>query len=128
MNSRAVYSLVCAAFAASVLAGSLAGCFSEHAAAAPIDGAELCQGLQRPNVVRMSNYSFVPTQLSVSAGTEVIWVNCDPDQHTSTSDTNLWNSDLIPPNGTFRRVFNQTGTFPFHCIPHSNMQARIVVS
>jgi plastocyanin len=130
MKMRALYSFSCAAFAALVGAAGLAGCFSEHVAFTPPTGEELCTGPQPANVVRIVDFAFTPNQLSVPAGTTVTWVNCSSTatQHTSSSDTNLWGSGLIPQYVTFERTFPAAGAFPYHCGPHPFMVARVTVS
>lgn len=126
MNARAACSFACAAFAASVAVGSLAGCFSERVAGGEPPAGNLCEGTPA-NTIQIRNYAFVQTQLTVSRGTQVTWVNCDQDIHTSTSDAGVWDSGPISPNGTFRRTFDAAGTFPFHCTPHPAMKATVVV-
>lgn len=127
MNTRAAYSFACAAFAALVAAGSLAGCFSERVAGTNPPGGDLCEGTPA-NTVQIRNYDFVQKTLTVARGTQVTWVNCDPDVHTSTSDTGVWDSNSITPEGTFQRTFNTAGSFPYHCNPHPNMKATIIVT
>ncbi|HEX5727645.1 MAG TPA: plastocyanin/azurin family copper-binding protein [Longimicrobiaceae bacterium] len=104
---------------------AVAGCFSERVAA-PERNPDLCTN-NDPAVIRVRNFSFQPAQLTVQPGTEVTWVNCGPDQHTSTSDAGVWSSGLLAPNAVFRRTFNQAGSFPYHCDPHPFMMGTIVV-
>ena len=128
MTIQSIYSFGCAAFAATVVAASLGGCFSDRVAGTTGgSAAELCSGTQ-PNVVRIRNFSFGPGELRVRAGTRVIFANCDAVQHTSTSDAmEGWDSGLISPNTTFEHTFAQAGRFPYHCEPHPSMKATIVV-
>jgi plastocyanin len=127
MNTRAAYSFACAAFAALVAAGSLAGCFSERVAGTTPPGGDLCEGTPS-NTIQIRNYDFVQKTLTVARGTRVTWVNCDPDVHTSTSDAGVWNSGSLVPDATFQRTFDAAGTFPYHCNPHPNMKATIIVT
>jgi len=125
-RATSLYSFACAAFAAAVVGLGTAGCFSEHALTSEgPTAAELCAGTQ-PNVVRARNYTFETVELVVTRGTTVTWANCDNDTHTTTSDTGVWDG-VLTPNTTYRRTFDTVGTFPYHCVPHSNMKARIVV-
>ena len=127
MNLTSLYSSSCAAFAALVVAGSVGGCFSERVAgSAGGSAAELCDGTA-PNVVRISNFAFGPGELRVRAGTRVVFANCDAVQHSSTADTDAWDSGLISPNTTFERTFDRPGRFPYHCEPHPTMKGTIVV-
>jgi plastocyanin len=127
MNTRAAYSFTCAAFAALVATGSLAGCFSERVAGSNPPARNLCEGTPA-NTIQIRNYDFVQKTLTVARGTRVTWVNCDPDVHTSTADNNLWDSGAISPEGTFQRTFDAAGSFPFHCTPHPSMKATIIVT
>lgn len=128
MNLRAAYSFACAAFAAAVAAGSLAGCFSERVAGGNPPAGDACEGTPPANTIQIRNYDFVQKQLTVARGTQVTWVNCDPDVHTSTSDNNVWDSGAIGIDGSFQRTFDAAGTFPFHCTPHPGMKATIIVT
>lgn len=78
--------------------------------------------------VTIKGFAFNPTPLTIQKGTKVIWTNQDTAAHTVTSDTGtVLNSPLIPTNATFEFTFNETGTFTYHCTPHPNMKASIIV-
>ncbi len=80
--------------------------------------------------ITIADFKFSPAVDTVKVGTTVQWVNDGPSEHSSTSDTGVWNSmGLVPPSGgsyggggsgggTFKFTFNQTGTFPYHCTFH----------
>ena len=70
MNTRAAYSFACAAFAALIAAGSLAGCFSERVAGTDPPPGNLCEGTPA-NTIQIRKYAFVQTQLTVARGTQV---------------------------------------------------------
>lgn len=129
MNMRALYSLACAVFAGAVAAGGLAGCFSEHTAVTPPTGRDLCTGAQPADVVRIVDYAFSPTTVNVARGGTVTFVNCSASatQHSSTSDSGVWNSGLLPQYATFQQAYATAGSFGFHCIPHPFMQGTVVV-
>jgi plastocyanin len=127
MTIKEIYSYVCSAFAVTVVAASLGGCFSERVTGSPPpSAAELCAGTQ-PNVVRIRNFTFTPGELRVRPGTRVTFANCDAVAHTATSDTDLWDSGLISPNTIHERTFDQAGRFPFHCEPHPTMKGTVIV-
>ncbi|MGH7470335.1 MAG: plastocyanin/azurin family copper-binding protein [Longimicrobiales bacterium] len=130
--SRRTGLAVCVAF----LSAQVAGCFSEHdGALAPPNGQNCDVPVSalgpRKAVVAIRGYLFFPDTLRVSAGTTVTWVNCDEvagqDAHTSTSDNAVWSSPLFADGQTFARAFGSAGTFPYHCVPHTNMRAVIIV-
>ena len=129
MNLRATYSFACAAFAALVSAAGLAGCFSEHVAVTAPTGQELCTGTQPANVVRIVDFAFTPAAVTVAPGGKVTFVNCSAQatQHSSTSDTGVWNSGLLQRYATFQRTFAAAGSFPFHCEPHPFMKGTVTV-
>jgi len=127
MNAKTTYSFACAAFAAVVAAGSLAGCFSERVEVTAPTGQELCVGVQPANVVRIQDFAFSPSQVTVSAGQTVTFVNCGQAQHTSTEDTDDWDSGLMAQYQTFE-VTPAAGTHPYHCEPHPFMQGTIIAN
>ena len=129
MNVRASYSFACAAFAALVVAGGLAGCFSEHVSVTAITEQELCVGAQAADVVRIVDFGFSPAQVTVPKGGKVTWVNCSASatQHTSTADGGAWNSGFLAQYATFQQTFDAAGSFPFHCEPHPFMKGVVIV-
>jgi plastocyanin len=70
--------------------------------------------------------TFTPASLTVAAGTTVTFGNNDNYQHTTTSDTNLWNATLNPA-GTFTFQFNTPGTYTYHCSLHPAEKGTIIV-
>ena len=77
----------------------------------------------------VQDFKFSPAVDTIKVGTTVQWVNDGPSEHSTTSDTGLWNSGgLTPPAGTggysatasqtFQFTFTQTGTFTYHCMFH----------
>lgn len=84
--------------------------------------------------VSISNMSFVPATLTVTAGTIVTWTNKDNVGHTVTSDSGLFDSGAISSpglyssGGTFSYTFSTPGTYPYHCTYHSIMTAKVIVN
>jgi plastocyanin len=81
-------------------------------------------------IVIIRDFEFTPAQVRVRPGTKVTWVNCGPvgdESHTSTSDANVWGSQLLAPGATFTREFPQAGGFPYHCEPHPQMRGTVTV-
>jgi len=82
----------------------------------------------RPNVpVTISDFQFQPATMNVNVGDTVMWTNNGRTAHTSTSDSQMWDSRPINPNGTFSFTFTTTGTFSYHCAIHPNMRGTVVV-
>jgi plastocyanin len=76
----------------------------------------------------MINISFSPASVQVKAGTTVVWVNKDSVQHTTTSDTNVWDSGLMAEGSTFSYTFTQPGTYKYYCKPHSALDMTGVIT
>jgi plastocyanin len=83
-----------------------------------------------PKTVKMVNFAFQPATISIAAGTRVVWKNTtSTTNHTSTSNTGVWDSGIVPPGGRFSRMFNRTGTFRYHCSVHpTQMRGTITVT
>lgn len=120
--------------ALSVVLMPVAGCLSERSegivdvnAVCSLPASTLRDG---GTFVPIRGFDFLVDTLRVTAGTRVTWVNCEQppgEAHTVTSDDGVWDSPLFGVGQTFSRVFNERGTFPYHCIPHPHMRAVIIV-
>ncbi len=80
-----------------------------------------------PNTVVMMNTAFSPTSLTVSKGTTITWKNNDGFDHTSTSDTGVWDTGTIPGGSGKTTAFPNAGTFKYHCAIHAGMNGTITV-
>lgn len=78
--------------------------------------------------IEISNFAFVPSTLTIPAGTTITWVNRDSSNHNIVSDTSLFNSGILSQNQTYSYTFNQTGTYNYHCGIHPNMTGTIIVT
>lgn len=80
------------------------------------------------NKVEISNFSFKPENITITAGTTVTWTNKDGAAHTVTSDDGLFDSGNLSKGDTFQYTFEQAGTFEYHCTLHSNMTGKVIVT
>ena len=71
--------------------------------------------------------AYAPREIRVRAGQTVEWRNEDPVVHTVTGDDEKWGSGFIAEGGTFRHTFGEPGRFPYHCQPHPQMTAVVIV-
>jgi plastocyanin len=72
--------------------------------------------------------NFTPDSMTIPKGCTIKWTNTTTKDHTTTSDTGIWDIPL-PPSGTYTRTFNTAGTFAYHCEVHGNsMRGEIIVS
>ena len=77
--------------------------------------------------VSVGDNFFAPKSLSISVSDQVKWTWTGSAQHSSTSNTGLWNSGLHGKGGTFMNTFNSAGSFPYHCTVHSGQVGTITV-
>ncbi len=80
-----------------------------------------------PNEVKIDNFNFTPTTLTVAAGTTVTWTNSDDVPHTVVSDDKVFKSKVLDTDEKFSYTFTKPGTYPYFCSVHPKMTARIVV-
>lgn len=78
------------------------------------------------NSVSIKGFAFNPSTLTIKTGTTVTWTNEDSAPHTITSGSNF-DSDTIASGQTFRKKFDQSGTFDYICSIHSSMKGKIIV-
>jgi plastocyanin len=70
---------------------------------------------------------YIPSALTVPAGTTVTWINHDDDVHTVSSATEVFHSPGIDTDETFTYTFAHPGTYEYFCKLHPLMTGRIVV-
>ena len=59
--------------------------------------------------------AFHPDRLTVTAGTEVNWINKDPVYHSIRSDSGLFQSKLLAIGQMFSFTFDDPGTYSYYC-------------
>lgn len=83
--------------------------------------------------VRIDGSTFDPEELTVAAGTEVLFVNADGFAHTVTEGTGGQAVDdpivdeEIAQNGTVSVTFDEPGTYDITCKIHPSMQMTVIV-
>lgn len=77
-------------------------------------------------VIEGSPAAFIPQSVTIRAGDSVRWLNNDNEDHTTTSDTGLWDI-FLRPGTSVTRAFPTAGTFRYHCDIHPNMTGTITV-
>ncbi|HEY2809050.1 MAG TPA: cupredoxin family copper-binding protein [Steroidobacteraceae bacterium] len=80
-----------------------------------------------PSQVLIKDFMFVPTTLTVKAGTTVTWANKDEEPHTVFSDTGLFRSNAMDTGEAFSFKFDKPGTYHFLCTIHPRMLGTIIV-
>jgi plastocyanin len=90
--------------------------------------------------VSISNFSFMPSSITIAQGDTVKWTWAGPDTNHSVtsksgqpdsfdSDPGKTPSSLDhPPGDTFSHTFNTAGTFSYFCKVHSYMTGKVIVN
>ena len=77
--------------------------------------------------VSVDNFTYNPQQITVKAGTTVVWINHDDIPHTVTSKTGVFRSKALDTDDKFSFTFATPGTYPYFCALHPHMTGSIVV-
>jgi plastocyanin len=77
--------------------------------------------------VGIANFNFVAADLTVPAGTTVVWTNHDDVQHTVNASDNSFSSPPIDSEGQFSHAFATPGTYAYFCSIHPFMTAKVIV-
>ena len=85
--------------------------------------------------VRLSQISFKPQTIRISAGTKVTWVNDDSVDHYINTDSHPahsyfpdQNSKALMKKDSYSLTFDKAGIYPYHCSAHADsMTAMILV-
>jgi len=75
----------------------------------------------------IKKFMFNPMDVTVTAGTDVIWENQDGEPHTVVSLTNDFRSQALDEKDKFSHVFDKPGTYKYICSIHPKMVGTITV-
>jgi plastocyanin len=75
--------------------------------------------------VAITAFAYAPSDLRVTAGTEVTWTNRDPASHTATGDG--FDTGRLATGAAGSHRFDRPGTFTYLCTVHPAMTGRVVV-
>lgn len=77
--------------------------------------------------VKIDNFSFGPSNVTVPVGTTLTWTNRDDVPHVVASVDNLFKSKALDTDDHFSFTFTKPGTYEYFCAIHPKMTAKIVV-
>ena len=77
--------------------------------------------------VKIDNFSFGPTALTVPVGTTVTWTNRDDIPHTVVSTDGVFKSKALDTDDKFSFVFSKPGTYSYFCSIHPKMTGQMIV-
>ena len=78
--------------------------------------------------IKIDNFSFGPTTLTVPVGATVTWINQDDVPHTIvSSEGKILKSPVLDTDEKFSFTFTKAGTYPYYCSVHPRMVAKVIV-
>ena len=78
--------------------------------------------------VEIKNSAFLQPTLTIKKGDTVKWTNNDGASHTVVFDSGSEiSSGTLAQGQSYSHIFNDAGTFAYHCGIHTYMKAKIIV-
>ncbi len=78
--------------------------------------------------VDISNFDFLPRDLTIAAGTSVTWVNHDLAPHDATDVNGGWATAMLNPDEAGTLTFDSPGTYEYICSIHPAMTGTLTVT
>jgi plastocyanin len=72
-------------------------------------------------MIKVENYSFMPSELTVAPGTTVTWINKDDSPHTISSTDHVLASKAMDTDDQFSFTFDKEGDYKYFCTLHPYM-------
>lgn len=129
MNARRLFStirrpLVFALGATLIASGGLIMLRPTRSAA---DGPHVA--ILEPDPGKAETFRYDPHDITIKAGTAVVWDWKGKDKHSATADDGSWDSGVKTGVGQrWEHKFDAPGDYPYSCTPHSNMTGMIHVT
>jgi plastocyanin len=135
MDSRYSFTLVSVIIVA-VFIGVVAARSQAHIVAAPVPTSTPTPvPTPAPNQVEIvtnpggsPDAFYIPPTLAVRVGQKVTWINLATDDHSATSDTGAFNSDVLSRGESFSWTPQRAGRYPYSDFLHPDMRGSILVS
>ena len=110
-----------------VAAAAFAGLATGLAVGQPVLAAGGTRVLMVDNEPDLTNWHFEPAEVTVPAGSTVVWHNKGKEEHSVTADNKSFDSGWKPQGANYQRTFTRPGTYAYHCAPHPWMTGVIRV-
>ena len=78
--------------------------------------------------VTIDNFAFTPKDLTVKAGTTIVFRNRDDIPHSVAGSKGEFHSKALDTGDSFSFTFAKAGSYAYSCGLHPRMQGRIVVT
>jgi plastocyanin len=82
----------------------------------------------RAVTIKITNFDFSPTVITVPAGTQITWLNQDDDAHDIVADAGGFRSTPLDTGDSYAFTFSHPGTYGYHCGLHPHMVGKVVVT
>lgn len=96
-------------------------------APSPAPAAEGPRVLMIDNEPDLTRWHYEPADVTVPAGTTVVWVNKGKHEHSVTADDKSFDSGLKGSGATYTRAFPRPGKYSYYCAPHPWMKGTVEV-
>jgi plastocyanin len=77
--------------------------------------------------VSIENFNYVSANVTVPAGTTVVWTNNDDVEHTITASDNSFSSQPLQTDAQFSHTFTTPGSYSYFCAIHPFMTGKVIV-
>jgi plastocyanin len=78
--------------------------------------------------VRIVDFRFEPSLLTVTPGTIVTWTNEDSAPHTATAEDESFDTGRLDKGESGEVTFDTSGTFDYICVYHPYMEGSVLVT
>ena len=78
--------------------------------------------------VNIDNFAFTPKELTVKAGTTIVFRNRDDIPHSVVGSKGEFHSKTLNMDDSFSFTFAKAGSYAYSCGLHPQMQGKIVVT
>jgi plastocyanin len=77
--------------------------------------------------VNIDNFTFTPKELSVKAGTTIVFRNRDDIPHSVVGGQGEFHSNALDTGDSFSLTFTRAGSYGYFCGLHPQMQGKVLV-
>ena len=82
---------------------------------------------ERTVTITIENFTFEPSEITVTPGTKVTWANNDDIPHTVTETKKSFRSKALDTENTFSFTFMDVGDYDYFCSLHPHMTGKVIV-
>ncbi|MGH9039813.1 MAG: cupredoxin domain-containing protein [Acidimicrobiia bacterium] len=109
-----------------LLAASLAGI--ALFAATPAEAARQAVDMIEGNSDDANSWDFAPADITLKAGTTILWTNKGVQPHTASANDGSFDSGTMKSGATWEHRFDTPGEFPYVCAFHPQMTGMVRVT